>query len=226
MFRCISSIVFAVLLQTAARAQQGQPVHIQSENGQEFTAHCNGNIIQSSDGYLFIPQLAAGNNTIVLSFPGTELPEYAFSCTVADTPLSYSLKWEVDNRWSLFDMVEFTVQHGSRATREQILAASQKPGEARPVATGNTAPVATALKNIPPSIRKIFDKPTPGGKDQVYIVVNGSNTDTVAIFIPDIEPAKPTQTGKLNGDRPATRDRAIVKRNETPAVLVRRNKSL
>jgi hypothetical protein len=43
-------------------------------------------------------------------------------------------------------------------------------------------------------IQKIFDKSSTGGIDQVYIVVNGTKTDTVAIFIPVLE--KPTPPGQ------------------------------
>jgi hypothetical protein len=182
--------------------QQNQAIHLQSETGQSFVVQLNGKAYSSSrDGYLVLPQVAPGDHTLVIGFPGA-LQEYAFNITVMDKPRGLSLKLAVDNSWSLFDLVEFTAIKGSIASPEQsALARVDELGiPAVPVKKDSVAapdkPVSGAR------ILKIFDKASAGGIDQVYVIMNGSKADTVALFIHALEEPVPKQ-GASN--KPANR---------------------
>ncbi len=180
-YKIVRVMILALLVSHIAWSQSS--VHIQSEGSQLYNIQLEGTNYSSSEkGYLLIPQLAAGTHTLVMNFPGSTLPEYAFTCTVtAGVPRALSLKLSIENSWSLFDMVEFTVSRGTPATRAQIQLAARKPKD----------PSAKPVVNI----RKIFDKPSTGGIDQVYIVKNGTKNDTIALFIPVLEEIKPKGTG-------------------------------
>jgi hypothetical protein len=162
--------------------QEKRSVHIQSDQDMFYYIQHNGVTYNSAKaGYLEIPALAPGTYTLVMGFPGTTKPEYAFQCVVGNNPISYELRLAVDNSWSLFDMVDFTVTRGAPATKAELRTAARVPRDPQS------------------GIRKIFDKATPGGVDRVYIVTNGSQMDTVALFIPVPEQEKPKETGKLAG---------------------------
>ena len=186
--------ISSVLIWTSALAQQTNFIHIQSEGNEPYYVQMNGSLYSSSaTGYLVIPQVTAGDHTLVVGFPRNAFPQYAFPCSIADKPRGFSLKQSIDNSWSLFDMVDFTITRGTIASKEQLLAASANPAEPQ----SNQTPAekksvidAVILSNKPtviPGIKKIFDKGSSGGIDQVYIVVNGAKADTVALFIPILE---------------------------------------
>lgn len=196
-------------------SQQTSFIHIQSENNQPYLVTLGANTYRSSaTGYLVIPQVPEGEQKLIVGFPENQYPEYSFLCTMTNKPLGFSLKQAVDNTWSLFDMVNFTVLKGSLYVKEQ-------PGEAQvKVVEKEAEPLNKAMmikdpempgtktgakKDIPvvkqdpvrvgdgPVIRKIFEKATPGGIDQVYIVFNNGKVDTVALFIPELPVSRPGQ---------------------------------
>lgn len=183
----------AVFIWTSSLAQQTNFIHIQSEGNEPYYVQMNGSVYSSSaTGYLVIPQVMVGDHTLVVGFPRNAFPEYAFPCSIADKPRGFSLKQSIDNRWSLFDMVNFTVTRGTMASKEQLLAASSNPEEPvlnQPVQNKPFVDpvISNNKRTVTSSIRKIFDKGTSGGIDQVYIVLNGLKADTVALFIPVLE---------------------------------------
>lgn len=197
-------LLMAILFLTTSKAQQTNFIHIQSENNQPFVVQLNGNNYSSSGtGYIVVPQVPAGEHTLVIAFPRNQFPEYSFQCTVADKPRGFSLKQAVDNSWSLFDMVNFSIIKGSLASKELVQLpvnkpadpVVQKPVDNSPVLTGEEK---TIIKKAPSPVivsrvQKIFDKASASGIDQVYIIINRGKADTVALFIPVLkgDPQKP-----------------------------------
>jgi hypothetical protein len=192
------SILF-LLFCTAGTAQQSGSIHIQAENERPFYIQWKGDSYSSSPkGSLAIIRVPAGEQALLLSFPG-EPGQYLFTCKVSDQPVGFSLKQGIDNQWSFFDMVNFTVNRVALATGDQVLAANAKPVPAslplEPASGVSAGGVVTNREQParPPGVRKIFDKSSTGGIDQVYIVVNGARADTVPLFIPVLEePARQT----------------------------------
>ncbi len=212
-------LLMAILFLTTLQAQQTNFIHIQSENNQPFVVQLNGNNYSSSvTGYIVVPQVAAGEHTLVIAFPRNQFPEYSFQCTVADKPRGFSLKQAVDNSWSLFDMVNFSIIKGSLASKELVQLPVNKPADPvvqKPVENSpvQTAEEKTIIKKAPSQVtvsrvQKIFDKASASGIDQVYIVINRGKADTVALFIPVLKGdlQKPgTQNlnpSPKNGERP------------------------
>ncbi len=194
-------LLIPVLTGLLAGAQQPGFLHIQSENDHPYYVSLNGSAYPSSaTGYLIIPRVPVGEHTLVMSFPGNEFPPYAFPCTIANGPRGFSLKQGVDNSWSLFDMVSFLVTRGGIASQEQVQAAAGKP--AQPVA--EKVLVKVPMRPLA-GIQKIFNKSSSSGIDEVYIVINGSKVDTVALFIPVLPDEKPKQTASVRGSFPASR---------------------
>lgn len=202
-FLCLA---LGVLLGRAAKAQPAGFIYLQSENNTSFQLVWNGNSYPSSaTGYLVVPQMPAGEQQIEIGFPGTIWHNTSFVIPLTDKPRGFSLRQNLQNQWILFDMISF----GQIAGREIIPAASPKPvyedlvmppPEKPNVAVQVprvTEPV-TAKKESQPlprvripattDIHKIFDKTGTAGIDQVYVIVTGNRTDTIALFIPELEP--------------------------------------
>jgi hypothetical protein len=195
----IWGLVLSVWFCGTLSGQEKRSIHIQADYDLSYYIQYNGVSYNSTrTGYLEIPALAPGAHTLVMGFTGAITPEYAFQCTVTDNPISFALRIAVDNSWSLFDMVDFTVTRGAPATKAELRMAARVPADLRP------------------GIRKIFDKATPGGVDRVYIVTNGTQMDTVALFIPVPDQERPKETGKL-GSEPFPADRGAA---HTPAAAV------
>jgi hypothetical protein len=187
---------------------QGAPlgsIHFQTENNQPFEVRWNGrNFGSSSSGYLVLPQVTAGNQSLVIIFGGAEGGEYTFGLSTQNEPKGYSLRQAIDNSWSLFDMVELTMTKGvftepiaktiipeKMSAPVQAPAIADKPVEKIPVKFIETPEVKTVQPVITTpklaaltGILKIFDKSGSTGIDQVYVLTNGIRSDTIALFIP------------------------------------------
>ncbi len=211
--------LMVLLLCESAMAQPVSFIHIQSENNRSFTVQWNGNAYPSSaTGYLVIPQVGAGEQTLVFSFQDTSLPDYSFTLTIDDKPRGFSLRQSISNTWSLFDMVSFTVTKGSEKMKpkeEKPVLVITQPAEPEkksvPVADTTakmvSAPVTASIIEKPvtakiprstePPIQKIFDKTNSSGIDQVYIIINKGKADTVAVFIPALKEEQPKQSARI-----------------------------
>lgn len=198
----ICKIIFLAAF-SSAHAQSLAVIHMQAENSLPYEVSWNGKSYPSSpNGYLMIPDVPAGNHTLIVDFSQEISLPYQFTVSVMDKPRGFSLRQELDNTWRLFDLTDFTLIQG------QMISPS-KPVEAvikDPVITppqkhiDNTVAVKKETPSTPKErftkpaiIQKIFDKAGTTGIDQVYIITNGSKTDTIALFIPDLkeEPGKP-----------------------------------
>lgn len=179
-------------------AQQAGFVHIQSETGQPFYVQWNGYTYSSSgSGYMVIPKMPLGEQLMVIGFSRNQLPEQLFRYTLSDKPLAFSLKLNIDNSWSLFDMVSFTVIKGKSLTpfeKQELSREIERRGRTSlPADPQENVFKVVELKDST-GIYKIFDKTTEEGTDLVYVVKNNGVVDTVVIFIP-VEPAVPPKTG-------------------------------
>lgn len=195
-----------MILGTAAKAQPAGFIYLQSENNTGFQLIWNGNSYPSSPtGYLVVPQMPAGEQVVEISFPGTIWHNSSFTIKMADKPRGFSLRQTVQNRWVLFDMVSFTEIAGKEilppanpkpvyeelvsplAEKISVVTPEQKKPEPLPVKK-ETTPVAKVRIPVTTAIRKIFDKGSSSGIDQVYVIITGNRTDTLALFIPVLEP--------------------------------------
>ncbi|MBV9988324.1 MAG: hypothetical protein JO301_11640 [Chitinophagaceae bacterium] len=169
---------------------QNQFIHIQSEAGQAFGASLNGTDYNSTrTGYLIIPEIGPGSYDLHIFFPD-DIHQYSFSFSIGSQPRSFSLKQGIDNAWTLFDMVEFSFIRGSIVAKALMPLQPESPGSAREPEKPQALPSVR--------IQKIFEKASPAGIDQVYIVVNGNKADTVALFIPALEEPRPaTQIAEI-----------------------------
>jgi hypothetical protein len=179
------AMMLLLLCQTAAVAQQAF-IHIQTEGVLSFNANIDGKEFQSNrTGYLIIPEIPAGKYDMVISFPPGTWPACSFPLVIGDQPRAFSLKQGIDNSWTLFDMISFNVTAGVDPPKvPQAVMPPRVQVEAEPV---------NALPAESQRIRKIFDKASASGIDQVYIVTNGNRQDTVALFIPVLEAPEPKQ---------------------------------
>jgi hypothetical protein len=182
-YRMLILFVLAGWFYTAG-AQQSGSVHIQSENNQLFYIQWNGEMIYSSgSGYLAIPKMPVGEQTILIGFPKKQFPDYSFQCVITEKPQGFSLKLAVDNSWSLFDMVNFKTIKGGLVTPEVRALLKPVTGNGERGNLVSAVLTDTAGTKNDTGIYKIFDQTTEAGIDQIYVVNNDGKMDTVMVLI-------------------------------------------
>lgn len=228
MNRCLSlqnffclALLF-IFLSNAGAQQPGFIIYMQSESNITYQVQWNGKTYPSSNsGYVMIPEMPAGEQVLGIVFATETQDAYTFTVTLTEKPKGFSLRQAIDNSWSMFDLVDFTLLKGKQLVKpdpEPIInkpadpvlnPVAQKKAEEKTIVKPSEKPV---VKNDPvvvkkervikpASIQKIFDKSGSTGIDQVYIIVNGNKTDTIALFIPVLDEAVP----KLSATNPSSR---------------------
>lgn len=199
---------FGLLCATIAVAQPTGFVYLQTENNTPYQVRWNGHTYQSSSvGHLVIPQMPAGEHLLQIDFPSSLGNGYAFTVRLADKPRAFSLRQAVNNRWSLVDMIDQGLVAGKEMLpeprnqmvfEELIPVQPEKKRTDPPVQKhpGLPAPkketkeitvVRKPLREKVQDIRKIFDRGSDAGIDQVYVISTGSRSDTIALFIPVLQ---------------------------------------
>lgn len=69
------------------------------------------NLSSNASGYLLIPKLNNGEYELNIGFAQSD-KEQKFVVKVEGKDLGFSLKQELDNTWSLFNLVDFTLVKG------------------------------------------------------------------------------------------------------------------
>ena len=210
----IYGFVLLVFSGLAATAQPASFVYIQTENNLPYHVLWNGQEYHSTEtGYLVIPQVQAGTHKIQVRFDTDHGKETAFSVVTADKPKGFSLRLSTDNKWSLFDLINFNVITGTEISPAGKPATYLNPLTDFPVSKEPDGSQTTkdlekpvgkkeeklAVKTNQPAeklvsgfeIKKIFDKTGSTGIDQVYTVSVKGKTDTIALFIPALKEQDP-----------------------------------
>lgn len=194
-----------LLVTITAPAQPTGFIYLQTENNTGFRVQWDGNAYTSSQtGYLVIPQMAAGEQVLLIEFPSSLGNAYSFTVKLAGKPRGFSLRQAINNQWNLVDMVDLSLVHGKEilpeskpklvfeelapppAEKKAIEPPVQKPAEI--IAVKKEIPVIRkpAIARIR-EVHKIFDKTGATGIDQVYVLVTGKQSDTIALFIPVLQ---------------------------------------
>ncbi len=175
-------ILFVTLLNSSAlQSQQTNFIHIQSDANQPFAVQLKGLTYSSSTtGYLVIPQVPAGEHTLLIGFAGNNFPEYNFQCTMADKPRGFSLKQGVDNSWTLFDMVDFTVIRGALNSKETAKAPELTVTPSVVEKIADSAAVKTADLNIQAKAKPTIPSTSSNIAPEVAKAAGGVATDAVS----------------------------------------------
>lgn len=200
---------FGLLCATVAVGQPTGFIYLQTENNTTYHVRWNGNTYQSSaTGYLVIPQVPAGEHLLQIDFPAGFGNGYAFTVRLADKPRAFSLRQAVNNWWSLVDMIDQSQLAGKEilpAPNNQLVfeawipaqqpekKTTEPPAQKRPdlpavkKETRETMAVRKPLREKVQDIKKIFDRGSVSGIDQVYVLITGNRSDTIALFIPALQ---------------------------------------
>lgn len=186
--RLVTVILAGILGTGNVFAQPSTFIHIQSENNKAFTVQWKGNsFVSSSTGYLLLPQVPAGDQLLAVSFPGNNQPGYQFAIAVSDKPRGFSLKQALDNSWSFFDMIDFTVIKGSplastaktEPKEEKLIPIPAEPEKIQSV------PVETPVKGQPlPAEKKDPVVVDPGGKKKLTPANEAAPSVTTSVETP------------------------------------------
>lgn len=182
----------------------GQTTHylfIQTENNQPFYLRLMGATLSSNaTGYLLVPKLTDGEYELYIGFAQTDKEQH-FTVKLEGKDLGFSLKQELNNNWSLFNLVDFSLIQG------QMVAAQPKEEKKEPEVVEKPAPakelpkepeLKTEPDKIPestekpktrlPEVKKIYDRASADGIDMVFVVSGPTKNDTVILYVPVLKP--------------------------------------
>lgn len=189
-------------------AQSTHYLFFQTENNQPFYLRIMGATLSSNaTGYLLIPKLTDGKYEIQVGF-AKSTTEQAFSFNMEGRDMGFSLKQELDNTWSLFNLVDFSLLRGTTVNiqiepeivkKDTVVKAEvkaevkkmEKEEVKEPVVPVEKPVVKPQVKVKPvlPEISKIYDRSSVDGVDMVFVVKELTRSDTVILYVPAIKPA-------------------------------------
>ncbi|MFZ6025747.1 MAG: hypothetical protein ACOYVG_14965 [Bacteroidota bacterium] len=195
-------------------AQTTHYLFFQTENNKPFYLRLMGTMLSSNaSGYLLIPKITDGKYEIHIGFARSET-EQQFEVTMDGKDIGFSLKQELDNSWSLFNLVDFSQNKGKTVavtppqikveeepavlnkTKEEEKTAEKKEVKQADTASKTIVQVKeiSKTKKLLPQISKIYDRTSVEGIDMVFVVNGTPKSDTVIIYVPAIKP--PGMAGK------------------------------
>lgn len=182
---------------STANGQTGHYLFIQTENNQPFYLRLMGaNLSSNASGYLLIPKLTNGEYELNIGFAQSD-KEQKFIVKVEGKDLGFSLKQELDNTWSLFNLVDFTLLKGlsvkvqpkeeKKQQEVEIPAEPVKQISKESITVKEVTPSPKPVKVLP-EIKKIYDKASEEGIDLVFVVSGSPKNDTVILYVPALKP--------------------------------------
>lgn len=189
-------------------AQPNHYIFFQSETNQPFYLRLLGTTMSSNaTGYLLVPKLTDGKYEIQIGFANSD-KEHQFTIQVEGKDLGFSLKRELDNSWSLFNLVDFSQLQGTVVAaqpkqakvveeekepvvevKEPVQTAPEKKAQVKAdtVVVKQAEPVISKAKVLP-EVKKIYEKASAEGVDIVFVVSGAAKRDTVIIYVPALKP--------------------------------------
>lgn len=198
-----------LLMQQNLTAQRLPSISIESETIQVFAVEL-GERSYASDkyGYLFLPDVAPGRQTLLLSLEGSE-KFFVFEVMMGEEPQGYSLRLGIDGHWNLFDMVRQSMVTGILQEAKAVVVTpplqvwvAKKEADTLLQFTAAEIQVKTALPKTPllkTLVRKTFEKTGADGVDQVYVLQTGAQMDTVILFVPVLSLPRQEPIAQMHG---------------------------
>lgn len=194
-------LITGVLFFSTVYGQTSRYLFIQTENNQPFYLRLMGaNLSSNATGYLLIPKLTDGEYELNIGFAQTD-KEQKFTIKIEGKDLGFSLKQELDNTWSLFNLVDFNlikglsvaVQPKEEKKEVQVEIPTETIKQVPKEQDSKPTPIKEVVQSpkptkVLPEIKKIYDKTTEEGIDMVFIVSGSPKNDTVILYVPALKP--------------------------------------
>lgn len=197
-------LITGLLFFSLASGQTGHYLFVQTENNQPFYMRIMGtNLSSNATGYLLIPKLTDGEYEIMIGFALSD-KEHKFNFKVEGKDLGFSLKQELDNNWTLFNLVDFSlikgqsmsVQPKEEKKEPDVEPIKEVPKEQDLKTAGKEAVQNLKPVKILPEIKKIYDRVSEDGIDMVFVVSGSPKNDTVVLYVPALKPRGEAQKTK------------------------------
>jgi hypothetical protein len=185
-----------MLVVCIATAQTHHFIYIESQNKKPFTTKVNG-IAFETDHKQFITISKLENGVYYFTISTENAKENKFTISLDGEDLGDQLKQDTTGDFFLLDINRFTMvlQDGKIAPiiKQEIIVKKEtvitKKNDSAIASTPKKIVVpieeiAASSKSNDKKVRKIFNKRTNAGIDQIYVDASGKTIDTIAIFIP------------------------------------------
>ena len=226
-------LITGLLFFSIVSGQTGHYLFVQTENNQPFYMRIMGtNLSSNGTGYLLIPKLTDGDYEIMIGFALSD-KEHKFNFKVEGKDLGFSLKQELDNNWTLFNLVDFSLIKGQSVNiqskeekKQSEIVAPTEPAKEVPKDEDLKTSGKEKVQNLKPvkvlpEVKKIYDRVSEDGIDMVFVVSGSPKNDTVILYVPALKPRGEAQRFKdLRSEMARHRDRAQDKR-DNPLAFIR-----
>lgn len=202
-------LITGLLFFSIVSGQTGHYLFVQTENNQPFYMRIMGtNLSSNATGYLLIPKLTDGEYEIMIGFALSD-KEHKFNFKVDGKDLGFSLKQELDNNWTLFNLVEFSlikgqsvnVQPKEEKKQPEVELAKEVLKEQELKISGKETVQNPKPVRMLPEIKKIYDRVSEDGIDMVFVVSGSPKNDTVILYVPALKPrGEARKTKQLESD--------------------------
>ncbi len=211
-FRLFLLFIGLFLFNCSTQAQQrNYYIYFQQYNYTPFYIKYDSKVYSSTDkGFLILSKLKNGSHKVEIGFPKSQEKPLSFICTINDNDLGFVIKKQNDN-WMLSNLNSNDLI--SQVTTPDLSVPTETPKETpketptetpkeiknqvivdttmvpkkeevkEPIPTKEVIVDSIPTSDIKNQINLIFKKPSDKGTDLIYVVTEGSKTDTIRVFI-------------------------------------------
>ena len=196
----LTSLIFCTCCYLV-NAQQTHFIYLQTENKQPFFVKLNNKTLNSSSGYLIIPNLDEGLYSLVIGFPDVS-SEQEFNCSIKNKDVGFIIK-NTGQQWQLLNVQTLNVIVPGDVITKPVIAYEKETDPfstmlanavhdstilRKDVATQifTKKPVEVVIKDTAQTIASVNDIAVSGIKDTTQTVVSGiKDTTQTAVSKPD-----------------------------------------
>jgi hypothetical protein len=172
-------------------AQPRKSVFLQTENQVTFRVAVNGaGYISSGQGKSEL-LMEPGVQTVQISFDRQPGILYTFRLEESDEPQAFMLRQQMNNSWILYNLATAEIITGLAVVNK----IKKMPVPEEDNINDSFTPPPLFDYKPPTAIMKIFERASPEGTDQIFLISTDNGTDTVALFIPASVPEQTAAVG-------------------------------
>lgn len=207
-------LLIGIMISFQAGAQVNHFIYLETENKQPFYVRIKERLYSSSaSGYLIIPGLIEGNYTLTIGFPKNEYPTFDIDVKLGNKDAGYLIKNIHANSWGLYNLQTMEMlQAGIKDSAQSIYVNKTDDFSTVLSAVVNTPVQGTGAgvndstvvrqtdssigfnkkpeqmelnkKSTGQGISKWMSTLDDNGRSMVFLIKDGAQTDTLAVFIP------------------------------------------
>ncbi len=234
-------LLIGIMFSFQAGAQVNHFIYLETENKQPFFVRIKERLYSSSaSGYLIIPKLAEDNYALTIGFPKNEYPAFDIDVKLGNKDAGYLIKNINTQNRGLYNLQTMEMLEAGEKDTTRSIAINKADDFSTVLSAVVNTPVQGKASGVYDStvVQKadspivINEKPVQvelnksstghgiskwistlddNGRSMLYLIMDGAQTDTVALFIPYKNDNPPVQEPLMvNNDREKINEKLVV----------------